>query len=91
MTSPLSVTEDLHLDVACLGDNHCDKHSGLAEIPSPLLARLVESSGKFLGVPDTVHADSATAGSRLHHNGVADHLGGRERASEIFQEVGAGQ
>ena len=73
------VGDQLHLDVAGVGDDALHEHGRVAERLGALGAGALERLGELLGAVDAADAAAAAAGRRLDHQRVADALGVFER------------
>ena len=83
----VGVTEDLHLDVARLGEIALEEDRRVTERGLRLAARGLERVGEILGPLDDAHALAAAAGGGLDHHRVTDVTRNLDRALGRFDGV----
>ncbi|EFF44898.1 hypothetical protein XAUB_10330 [Xanthomonas citri pv. aurantifolii str. ICPB 11122] len=85
----LAVAEDLHFDMACIGNEAFDEHAAvLEEVLAKALHRIV-GRGQFGGVIAARQTDAAAAGRALEHDGIPDALCGDFRIVQTLQQASA--
>src|SRR5690606_39447846 len=89
---PVTVTEDLHLDMARAFDELLDQHAIVAKAGFRLALGAGERGVEFLLGVDAAHAATAATGDGLDEDGVADLFrGGPERLRALVLAVIAGR
>ena len=84
---PLAVTQNLHLDVACLIHKALYEQSCVAEVGLRLLGDAGKGAGKSCFVFTALHADASAPGAALEDDGVARFLPKLKGLSPVVQHT----